>query len=185
MKKEEWRPVVGYEKNYSVSSLGRVRRELMECNAVKGKIKAQNIGRRMGSYPTVGLCLNGRNKTMAVHRLVAEAFLGRLPSGMNTNHIDGDKANSRLDNLEYVTISENHKHAARLGLRRVGERHPSAKLKAADIPEIFKLHSQGVRKSKIAARYRVTAQSIGAVIAGRSWKYVAVPSFGYRFDGHK
>ena len=69
-------------------------------------------------YMQVGLSIDGKTATRYVHGLVAEAFLGLRPTGYDVNHIDGDKANNAVLNLEYCTRSENHRHAFRIGIRR-------------------------------------------------------------------
>lgn len=68
------------------------------------------------------LCVKLNNKTVKIHELAAEIVLGIRPKGMVINHIDGDKQNNRPWNLEYVTISDNTKHAYRIGLHAT-ERH--------------------------------------------------------------
>ena len=120
---EEWRPVSGYEDWYSVSNLGRVRRDRPGPSTYAGKLLAINYATK---YPSVGFSLGRARKfrtasgpptVHAIHRLVALAFFGpRLP-GYEVNHKDGNKRNNSVDNLEYVTRSENHLHAYRTGLR--------------------------------------------------------------------
>jgi len=116
---EEWRPVVGYERYYEVSSLGLVRRS---CDGIRRGIKAGYIMKPKptgGNYPFVGLYHREKKTTHStlVHNIVTSAFLGPKPPGIQVNHLDGNKWNSRLDNLEYVTASENQCHANRIGLR--------------------------------------------------------------------
>jgi len=71
------------------------------------------LGRYFSStgYPTVGLSRDGKPHTQHVHRIVAAAFLGPAPSGYQVDHINGDKADARLVNLEYVTQQENLRRA--------------------------------------------------------------------------
>src|SRR5689334_2397657 len=102
---EEWRPIVGYELSYCVSSLGRVR----SLNP-KGITKADGILRSKGNGPYPVVMLNIGNcvqRKFTVHKLVANAFLGQKPKGHEVNHIDGVKSNARASNLEYVTHKEN------------------------------------------------------------------------------
>jgi hypothetical protein len=108
MDEEIWRPVVGYETTYKVSNLGRVRR------IKRGEMDARNKTiwtERGGSYLAVRLSNNNRARNKLVHRLVAEAFLPRIEGKDFVNHIDSNRQNPRLSNLEWCTRSENAKHA--------------------------------------------------------------------------
>lgn len=92
--REEWRPVVGYEGRYEVSSLGRVR-----CSRTGHILKQQQANKGNGSYK-VKIYLAGRQRNHTITRLVAGAFLGEPPQkGMNVYHKDNDAANNRPDNL--------------------------------------------------------------------------------------
>ena len=110
---EEWRPVVGYESLYTVSNLGRVKRT--------GKARGVRLGRilKPGTYRTghlfVVLSVRSKEKVLAVHRLVGEAFIGPLPPGMQTRHLDGNPTNNVLTNLAYGTNSENVQDSIRHG----------------------------------------------------------------------
>jgi excisionase family DNA binding protein len=111
----EWRPVSGYEGLYEVSSDGWVRRAADgQGTPGAGYVLTPWIRSR---YPCVSLYRAGRRCKRSVHLLVAAAFLGPCPPGLQCNHKDGDTANSRAANLEYVTPAENGRHAVRLGLR--------------------------------------------------------------------
>lgn len=113
--REAWKPV--YPARYEASSLGRIRsvdRVGADGRRWRGKVLKQAWWER---YWHVCLSFDGRKKFGKAHVLVAKAFLGECPSGKEVNHIDGDKRNTRSDNLEYVTHKGNGEHAARSGLR--------------------------------------------------------------------
>ena len=103
---EEWRKVKGYEK-YSVSNKGNVR------NDETGRILKKSVNNN--GYELVSL---GKNSgKLRVHRLVASAFLGDV-KGFVIDHIDGNKQNNNVENLEIVTSSENNKRAYDCGLKK-------------------------------------------------------------------
>lgn len=115
--KEEWRPVVGYEGRYEVSSFGRVRsldRIVRQKNRVgilhdrfyRGVVLSGRIGDRGYRYHV--LCRqNKRNKTFKEHFLVAASFLGERPRGKVIDHINGDKTDNRIENLQYISQTDN------------------------------------------------------------------------------
>lgn len=99
---ENWKGVVEYEKYYKISDLGR--------------IKSLHSGRVMGTgvanwYPTVVLCKNGTRKSVCVHQLVAKAFIPNPENKPCVNHIDGNKRNNHISNLEWATFKENENHS--------------------------------------------------------------------------
>ena len=115
---EEWRPVVGFEKYYEVSSLGRVRRSIdgLRRGIKAGFVLTTNVTKP--GYPFVRLYDRDAKRTysLVVHNLVTAAFLGPKPKGIQVNHVDGDKLNPAVKNLEYVTAGDNQRHAFCLGL---------------------------------------------------------------------
>lgn len=100
---EIWKPVAGYEGLYEVSNTGRVK-STPRCGT-KGRILKQNVGAR--GYARVELSKGNRQKKHFVHRLVASAFIGPIPDGLQVNHIDENKLNNRADNLNFMTAKEN------------------------------------------------------------------------------
>lgn len=109
---EEWRKVVnGY---YEVSNLGNVRRSMPGENTFVGRNKKTSLSGN--GYLIFGAFAGGVRKNILVHRAVAEAFHGPCPKGYQVNHKDGVKTNNTVENLEYLTISENQIHALRMGL---------------------------------------------------------------------
>ena len=127
MEKEIWKTVDDFP-NYEVSNLGNVR------NKKTGHFMKQTIGRE-GSYLGVYLSNNGKENTQRVHRLVAEAFLGKHP-GLMVNHIDGNKLNNHLDNLEWCTAKENNNHAIKIGLNKPGA-YQKRPIRIVETGEIF------------------------------------------------
>lgn len=103
--KEIWKDIDGYEGLYQVSSFGRVH-SLYKNIILKG-VKAT------GGYTIVNLSKNGSTSTKTIHRLVAQVFIPNPENKPEVNHIDEDKSNNRVDNLEWMTAKENVNHGTR------------------------------------------------------------------------
>lgn len=119
---EEWRDIPNYEGYYQISNLGRVKsldREIINVNGKiflrKGKVKAQMIDK--GGCKRVNLYKDGILKCCPVHRLVAKTFIPNPENKPEVNHIDGNKQNNSVYNLEWCTRSENQQHAWNIGLK--------------------------------------------------------------------
>jgi hypothetical protein len=115
---EEWRDIIGYEGYYQVSNIGNVR-SLDRIIPTKAGYSRLRKGRFLSlldcnGYVVVNLSIENRSKIHYVHRLVLSSFT--LYSKLEINHIDGDKKNNIISNLEYVTKKENQNHALDTGL---------------------------------------------------------------------
>lgn len=106
--KEIWKTVQGYENKYEVSNLGRVK-SLERIDRYNRKIEEKILAPRKhtGGYLRVQLS----RKDFYIHRLVAQAFIPNLENKKYINHIDGNKTNNKVENLEWCTANENMKHA--------------------------------------------------------------------------
>lgn len=118
---EEWK-TIDINPNYEVSNFGRVRNK-------KGHIIKLQVGTY--GYLQVNLDFNGKNKTKKVHRLVAKAFIPNIENKPQVNHIDGNKKNNHINNLEWCTNRENVQHAFDIGLNETMRKASSITIKNA------------------------------------------------------
>ena len=116
MEEEIWKDVVGYEGLYRISSLGRVYSlprdftDIMGRHIIKkGHYMKVKINKQTG-YPSLGLSKNGKYKSHCIHRLIAESFIPNPNNLPCVNHIDENRANSVLSNLEWVSYSANNSY---------------------------------------------------------------------------
>ena len=118
--KEIWKDVLNYEDEYQVSSLGRVKSKsrTVPCKGGTRKIKStkRKLFMNKRGYMTVVLSKKNKLKTFTVHQLVAQTFLPNFIKGTELNHIDGNKQNNSINNLEESDPSHNQLHAVRNGL---------------------------------------------------------------------
>lgn len=111
---EEWRDVLGYEGIYQVSNLGNVisKTRISEQNRLLQPIKLKKEKVHKG-YLRVQLHKGKEYKHKPIHRLVAQSFIDNPENKPQVNHIDEDKTNNRVDNLEWVTAKENMNYGTR------------------------------------------------------------------------
>lgn len=168
---EEWRPVVGLEGVYEVSSYGRVRRVLGSRGARAGRILVPRLSE--DGYLYLGLHFDGKRLLRRVHRLVIEAYVGPRPPGCEVNHIDGIKLNAHYTNLEYVTRAENTQHAYDIGLKPRGAERRQSRLRDADVIEIRRLYRSGVTRCQaLGDQFGVSHQTIRDIVKERKWRHL-------------
>ena len=147
--------VPDYEGLYQISNLGNVKslkREVYDKFGKKYNKKERILKPGLSTgYFTINLCKNGVSKNYMIHKLVIESFIPNPENKPCVNHINGIKTDNRLENLEWVTYSENTKHAFKIGLqipsKRVGENHNRSKLTNESVLYIRK-HSSNVESIK-------------------------------------
>jgi hypothetical protein len=127
MVKEIWKTAYDYPE-YIVSNTGLIK------NKKTGRMLTQKLGRDK-RYLSVFLTSNGKENTQRVHRIVANTFLGPQPDKV-VNHIDGNRMNNNVDNLEWCTAKENNEHARKNGLNHPGA-YQKRPVKVVETGEIF------------------------------------------------
>lgn len=167
MKKEIWRPIFGGI--YAVSNLGRVKRIVRHNNTSPSGVVSQHT--QNGGYFIVHLYALNKRTAKTVHGLVAEAFLGPRPLGLDVNHKDGVKTNNVAANLEYVTRSQNLRHAVRMGLAKNGEKCVGAILTAASVLAIRRRYVRG-DGGNLAREFGISAKTIYGIIHRNTWKHL-------------
>jgi hypothetical protein len=171
---EIWKPVVGCERLYSVSNLGRVRREYVSYNRTK-KSKMVKAKTNRGGYLFAELPHHPVKKWWTIHRLVADAFIGPAPKGLQINHKNGIKTDNAPENLEWVTAKENSADAIRRlgtwGAR--GEKSYWAKLTVKTVRKMRRLYATGrFTQKEIGERFNVVQTVAGRAIRGITWRHV-------------
>lgn len=162
--KEIWRDIDNWEGLYRISNFGNV-------YSIRTQQKLTPAKRL--NYLVFHLYLKRKISNLSAHRLVALAFIPNPNNYPEVNHIDGNKANNRVDNLEWCSKSENRKHAFKLGLiNQKGEFNNSAKLTNIDILEIRRLHLIGYSYIKLAEQFKVHKNHIGAICRNECWKNI-------------
>ena len=149
---ESWKAVPNFEK-YSASTKGRVKRI---------RLLTHYWNDRRG-YFYVSLQQNGRRKNFMLHSLIAETFLGK-PLNKEVNHKDGNPKNNELDNLEWVTHSENQKHSYRLGLHAKPCGH--MKFGEEQIKLVRKLRARGTLHREIAKEIGMGISTVTHILLG-------------------
>lgn len=144
---EHWLPIEGLEAKYRVSNRG-------EVFSIKSN-KILNKSNRVGYHVvTVG------GKTTTVHRLVAKAFIPNPLNKRCVNHIDGDKTNNRVDNLEWVTDQENERHSFRV----LGKHNSQQKLTQEQVDEITQRVANGEQQNRVAEDYNVSFHLVNKIV---------------------
>lgn len=177
--KERWRWIVGWRGYYLVSSHGRIKsvaRMVQGSNGVSQRIKARFLRPNGGKFGhlQVQLWKDGESKTMSVHQLVLEAFVGPCPTGMEVRHFpDRNPANNHLDNLRYGTPKDNAADRVIHGTASQGERHYKAKLTEHNIQHIRQLCAEKKQTlTEIASLFGVSADTISNIRSRKTWRHV-------------
>lgn len=179
--KEIWKDIPGYEGYYQVSNYGRVKglKRFVPHAKNNGRwLQEKELKGRKSKpgYLFVSLYILGEEKKIQIHQLVMQAFIGSPPHGHCVNHINGNKKDNRLLNLEYVTYAENTRHKTYvLGKHNKGERHGMSKFTREAVLKCRELRMTGMTYNKIGETMLsvygidVHPNSIGKIIRRERW----------------
>lgn len=165
---EKWRDVVGFEQRYEVSNQGRVRNKVTQLVLRPGPTSRGYLSVQLydGSRPK-------KPRSCCVHDLVMAAFVGPKPTGYQVDHGAKGKQCNALDNLEYVTPTENMRRSAGNRKRLRGTDHPSAKLTSEQVRHLRRLASDGeLQVNRLASEFGVSPSTIGDAAKARTYKNV-------------
>ena len=191
---EIWKDIKGYEGLYQISNLGNIRSLdiMINCKGAKnidshlrkGRLLKQTIGTT--GYYNVNLSKNGKTKYFRVHKLVADAFILNKNNYNCINHIDGNKLNNNINNLEWCDYSHNLKEAYRIGLRENKYKGKYGKEAQFSKPLLqYSLNGEFIKEwenaSQVNRELGYCAENIRSVCNGRRkqangfiWKYKEV-----------
>ncbi|WP_116817932.1 NUMOD4 domain-containing protein [Pseudomonas syringae] len=181
---EIWKSIPGHEGLYEASSLGRIRSLDRVCIGPSGRAR-----RRRGivmkptlddGYFVITLCSELGARRHRVHRLVAAAFIGDGSVDAVTNHLDGNKQNNCVSNLEWTTVqgNTNHSYANGLQLGRKGVKHHNTKLSESDVRSIVQRLSAGESQCSLGRAFGVGQAQISLINLGKRWDHLDLREFG-------
>lgn len=177
--REQWRELKGHRETYLVSDQGNVKtkdRMGTRNNPVRGRELIQRDN--SNGYPRVNVRLSGdeKSKDYLVHKLVAKAFIPEADGKPHINHIDGNKHNNAVSNLERCSKSENEHHARRIGLKKTtplkGELHGGRIFDRDDILSIREEYVKGDREHgqcALARKYGTSQSHIYQIVTNKIW----------------
>lgn len=171
-----WKTIPDYNGLYEASDDGHIRsvtRKITSCTGQEymhhGKELKPDVLKN--GYSIVHLMKDGSRKARYIHRLVAETFLPNEENLPTVNHIDGDKKNCSVQNLEWSSYSSNNQHAYDTGLKPRGEGFYNAKLCEDDVREIRRNGKCETYKT-IGDRYHVSPATIRDVLLNKTWRNI-------------
>ena len=190
--KEIWMPNPKDDK-YLISSYGNIKTRYHKIRNNKGQFETivsdswhvvKQFNHSCG-YLVFNMQKNGSAKMVYSHRVVASVFIPKESNSLIVNHKNGVKNDNRVSNLEWVTHSENHKHAFRTGIRkpsktqiesakaRCGENNATSKLKRKDVVNIKHLFSdKNLSNKEIGDMFGVSRSTIYSIRKGITWKHI-------------
>lgn len=172
---EIWKDIKGFEGSYQISNKGRVKSLARKCGTCYKKESIRQLSFTKDGYVKIRLSSNGKDITTRVHRLVAEAFLPNPLNKDTVNHIDGNKHNNCVENLEWMTRKEQLHHAYNTKLReaKAGAMNVQAKLTKAEVNEIrslYKKNDKGYGSVALGKQYGVSHRTILNIVNNLTYK---------------
>lgn len=183
-----WKPIPGYEDFYEVSIDGQVRRLDYYVNGVHFPSRNRKpVFSKQCGYMNIILSINKKINGFRISRLVWLAFRGPIPCGLYVNHINFNRTDNHICNLELVTPLQNTRHSMHHGRLSHGDdhysrlrpqcmargsRHGMSKLSEPRVRLMRKLRNSGYLLSELANKFKITISSIHSVCTGKTWRHV-------------
>lgn len=153
--------------NYEISNLGNVKSLFFGRTNKPKKLKSLKL---KNGYLAVGLINDSGKKTTLIHRIVAETFLENNLNKRCVNHIDGNKENNIVTNLEWNTHLENNRHAIKIGLINTkGERCGTSKITEIQAIEIKK---SNLKLKELSLIYGLSQPALSQIRTGQRWNHL-------------
>lgn len=173
MTKEIWKPIINFEKYYLVSNKGRVKSldRIVPFGSQKRTVKGRTLRQidHGNGYVYVTFSTKGKHKNNYVHRLVCEAFKANPENLKEVNHIDGNKQNNCIENLEWISGIENKRHAMRIGLSAKGSKKTTALLTRSEARQIKREKLVGIPSNVIANKFKVSIGLINEIARNHNY----------------
>ena len=170
---EIWKPVVGFEGRYEISSHGRVRAMFIGNNGgyKPGRILKQELTKT--GYLKVTLYNTDTVPSYRrVHALVLESFISLRPEGNVARHLDGVRTHNVVSNLKWGTQKQNAKDAKDHGTWLHGERCRLAKLTEKEVVEIRSMYDGGILHAVIANQFGIAKPTVSQIGCRKSWRHI-------------
>lgn len=166
--------IMNQEKMWKISINGKyLVSDFGDIINIKTGYELQHKPSKTHGYHMVGKAIS-HTGTPHVHRIVYETFVGDIPKDMQINHLDGNKSNNHLSNLEVCTASENIKHAIETGLKIPlrGSQVKGSKVKEDDILAMYQMFKLGYSNTYVANIFGLHSRYVSLVRHGRRWKHL-------------
>lgn len=178
---EIWKPIPGFENSYQASNFGNIKSLSRPIYYKSGNYRMSKeivLAKTIfgGQYYGVTLSENNKKRKHHLHRFIAETWIPNPENLPCVNHIDGNKLNNRIDNLEWCTYSHNNIHAYTTGLKvpyeRCGAKNPKSVLTDELVGEIRSLKLCGFTCPEIAKKLNLNKNTVYDVFVGKSWRHI-------------
>lgn len=175
---EIWIPIKGYEETHEVSNTGKVRSvdRMIPQGVHERKLNGKELTqfKTNDGYSIISLSRDASCKTKIVHRLVAINFIPNSENKPHVNHLDGNKTNNHVSNLEWATISENAIHAFKNKLRvsPFGVDNGNSKMTDESIKEIRRLLNNGTTQVCVAKMFSISQSTVSSIKLKGTWSHL-------------
>lgn len=172
---EQWKDIPETDGYYQISNHGRIRSWKNGRWGKRQSPKIMKLGYCRNGYKRYKVLIDDKLQNFSVHRMVAEAFIPNPENKPQVNHIDTDKANNHVSNLEWCTQSENMIHRGDMGVANYkrGEDLSSSIFTEKQVKHIRNTYKENdITQREMAEYYDCSQSTIAAIITRRSWGHI-------------